>query len=117
MDRNEERAKCAIDYEWKHQDEMTDPSDSFMLRDAYSKGWRDADNNPVNPWISVEDRLPQKIRDGLPFSKTVLIHTNKGFYSGVYYHDDKKWSIVEGLNFGLTVTHWMPIPELPNKEA
>lgn len=66
-----------------------------------------ADEHPKSPWISVEDRLPEKINKFL--SESVLCRYTRG--SKVYYHvsqydyDYKQWQIDN-------VTHWMPIPEL-----
>jgi len=61
-----------------------------------------------NPWISVEDRLPEKINTFM--SEPVLCRYTRG--NKEYYHvcqydyEFDEWQISK-------VTHWMPIPELP----
>lgn len=66
-------------------------------------------------WISVEDRLPE------PF-KPVLVAYNNGTVDLIgwqnwkndgemSYRDDEAWENI------VTVTHWMPLPMPPKKEA
>lgn len=61
-----------------------------------------------NPWISVEDRLPEEreiINSAV--SVDVLVHTKEGWCTiGYYNHELNKWRAIGN------VTHWMPIPEL-----
>ena len=72
-----------------------------------------------NPWISVEDRLPEKTRNLSPFpdeydEKVVLVINKQGGkrlayrdYEGVW-RDDYTCTIVN-QNYA-RITHWMPIP-------
>ena len=63
----------------------------------------------VQEWISVKDRLPEE-------KVNCIVH-----YKHDYYNNDGYWAIgfcfYDGEKFridlGYKVTHWMPMPELP----
>ena len=60
------------------------------------------------PWISVEDRLP----DGDVAS--VLIYTNDGGVAeGQYYPCIKAWKQFRWSVEDANVTHWKPLPDPP----
>lgn len=69
-----------------------------------------------NPWVSVEDRLPEKGADNI--SIPVAAITNKGYwFKGQYDYDNKDWFFSEDpdhLDFETDefVTNWMLMPEL-----
>ena len=72
---------------------------------AFLEGSKWADANQPNPWISVEDKLPEEHTDVIVTDGSSVAHCKKygdGFYT----------------NIGkcCNVTHWMPIPELPKEE-
>lgn len=75
---------------------------------AFKKGAEWADAHPKSPWISVEERLPDKINKFM--SEPVLCRYTRGgkeyYHVSQYDYDYKQWQIDN-------VTHWMPIPELP----
>ena len=58
-------------------------------------------------WISVKDRLPELYR--LNMSKDVLIFAGSKHLVGVYDYELNRWS----TSAYITVTHWMPLPEVP----
>lgn len=62
---------------------------------------------PPNEWISVEERLPEK--DG-----SYLVHSGKSntVYAAHFGKRDGRWS---GKSKNLFITHWMPMPELPER--
>ena len=65
----------------------------------------------VQEWISVDDRLPETI------ANRVLVVCERS--NGVFYaHYEKPfWINLEtDKPFISTVTHWMPLPELPKGE-
>ncbi len=69
----------------------------------------------VNGWISVKDRLPEP-RNGSGINVLVLIsgdgwHDHDVAYFGPTTWRDKYGDFVEG------VTHWMPLPKLPEEEG
>jgi hypothetical protein len=67
-----------------------------------------------DPWIKVEDGLPEADRSGLSIS--VLVYTGEAF--AVAYYDPHKAGWYDMPNNNMisgTVTHWMPIP--PIKEG
>lgn len=62
---------------------------------------------PVNHWISINDRLPPKGRD-------VLV-CDFDDYAGVGFFDGDKWNI-DGFEMSVPpVSHWQPLPKLPEK--
>lgn len=76
---------------------------------GYVAGAEWADEHPQNPWISVEDRLPEKINKFM--SEPVLCRYTRGnkeyYHVSQYDYEFDEWQISN-------VTHWMPIPELNN---
>jgi hypothetical protein len=59
-------------------------------------------------WISVEERLPRS-------GDTVLVYYRRGDYRGAdIMRYIGRWLTVDPL---VEVTHWMPLPEPPEKEA
>ena len=74
-------------------------------------------------WISVNDRLPEMIKDGYydAESQPVLCVLWKDTYPTIcimtQYDDEKKprWKTCDSEGWEVTdgVTHWMPCPEMP----
>ena len=84
----------------------------------YVLQWADA--HPKNPWISVEDRLPEEL-------EMVFVHMKGGSCDSAIYTNgafDRSLQIKFGMKdgghtiisweqkFKSTITHWMPIPKL-----
>lgn len=68
-----------------------------------------SDVQPVDRWISVEDRLPAT-------RKTVLIYDEyEGVSAGYYDSDYAKFRSIEDVYRSCNVTHWQPIPEPPKE--
>lgn len=83
---------------------------------AFLDGAKWADANQPSPWISVEERLPDRLPAKFAnWSKEVFVAVKRGrdyrAYVDKYSHIYKTWGA-----FGDEVTHWMPIPELPKEE-
>ena len=80
-----------------------------------------ADVQPVNQWISVQDRLPEAVEEDvngkIAFSDFVLVYLvyDDGFtYITVdKCNPDKKCWLHEIPSEGCKVTHWQPLPEPP----
>ena len=83
---------------------------------AYIKGAEWADSHPINTWHSVADGdLPLKAKNNnrVEFSVEVLVHLDKNRLAfGRYDYTYKSWYV--GLQ-RVYPTHWMEIPQLPDK--
>lgn len=97
--------------------------DNVLLRDSerpiarlfFREGVKWADENPKSPWISVEEKLPDRHpAKFVNWSKEVFVAVKRGreccIYVDEYSHIYNTWRV-----FGDEVTHWMPIPQLPNE--
>ena len=91
--------------EWLRYNQPTCTQD--MLVEAFRCGAEWADKHPISPWISVEERMPEKVNKFL--SDEVLVRYLRGGkeYTFVTHYDYEyqTWNIPN-------VTHWMPIPEV-----
>lgn len=96
-------------------------SDRPIARLFFMEGVKWADANQPNPWISVEDRLPEAT-DKFGGSEDVLILDENGWRTVAMYCIPKnKWYLSVGAiqgdcEYPFEITHWMPIPELPKGE-
>ena len=79
-------------------------------RDQYNKGFMDG-LNARREWISVAVRLPENEDYVLAATRTRVGKQN--VVRGYYVPETKNW--VVGMNSN--VTHWMPIPELPEEDV
>lgn len=117
----------AKDYAYKnYTDDLVDVSIKSFIAGAQ---W--ADSNPKSSWISVEDDLPCNHKElmtiddkGRPETKRVLVRIQETdtSFQRPYYADCKmsKWDSEEDkflwhLCSQGYITHWMPIPELPEE--
>ena len=104
---------------------------SMPAKDNYAKGYDAAlgrvliavrevppatDVQPVNQWISVKDRLPDKFDYVLCYCKTTTGEGNVFMYGA--YHNDTWWlktcrtyATLEQPQ--MRVMYWMPLPEPP----
>lgn len=62
---------------------------------------------PMPEWISVQEKLPEN-------NGKVLAFTLSGKYAVARYDQRRQCWIAAG---NLTVTHWMPLPDVPEVEA
>ena len=93
------------------------------LSNAYSDGLRDG----APKWIKTADRLPERM-ELLPCSVRVLINSFMGVVTAQYDFEDGVWldffihkhSPFSRPNYydkSMGVTHWMPLPKLPEVEV
>jgi predicted nucleic-acid-binding Zn-ribbon protein len=69
---------------------------------------RVAELEAAQRWIPVSERLPL-----LRYSNAVLVYTKSGeIYSGLYLGNNEWTGLLHDFREG-EVTHWMPLPELP----
>ena len=91
--------------EWLRYNHPTCTQD--MLVEVFRCGAEWADKHQPSPWISVEERMPEKVNKFL--SDEVLVRYLRGGkeYTFVTHYDYEyqTWNIPN-------VTHWMPIPQL-----
>lgn len=78
-----------------------------------------ADTNPKSPWISVEDDLPCNNPNNIHFGFTNRVLATDGkdiFIAYMKKNKNNKWVWCSDNNFDLShiITHWIPIPKLPN---
>ena len=80
--------------------------------------------NPMSEWISVKDRLPEKLptKIKIPYlcdgeSIRVLLYSAKEEkeYAGYYDYQLRRFFTVDDSVIG-GVTHWMPLPEPPKED-
>ena len=86
----------------------------------FEAGAKWADENPKNPWISVDDDLPCNHDDLLESNYSIQTHKvlvayNNGKYYG-FARMDKSIGRWEWTDRSDDITHWMPIPKTPNAE-
>ena len=104
MAREKEYQKAAHEY---INSDAVKPENMYLAYGDFINGAKWADEHPISPWISVEERLPDKINKFM--SEPVLCRYTRG--GKEYYHvtqydfDYNQWMIGN-------VTHWMPIPKL-----
>lgn len=98
-------------YEEMYQTPYDNILDGTIGKEKILKAITDAPT--VGGWISVEDRLPEN-------AQFVLICLGRSIpLIGRYLNEDGWWIRNSGFlkNWGDTVTHWMPLPEVPPKEV
>ena len=93
-------------------------------KDAFIEGAKFADNNQPNPWISVEERLPE-IGTAILEAYTIVVELQGvrqedesiivSRYDGEFVGDGRVEQMMGGTTC-CTTHHWMPIPELPKEE-
>lgn len=75
-----------------------------------------------NPWISVEDGLPEEDKEEEYWSVEVYVRNEYGGTTAACYnYKRKEWHLTYGRLEGgslihTNITHWMPIPELKKGE-
>lgn len=72
--------------------------------------WADIHPN----WHKVDDELPPPISDVSSFSNDVFVTDGRSICNGYYNYTSKSWSVFGNIDSG-EITHWMYLPELPNK--
>lgn len=89
----------------------------------YAKGWKACidwiktlptiEAEPARRWISVEDRLPEKSGDVLVCSRGYCLPVPYSQRWKAFNASDYDDGTKHALN---SVTHWMPLPEMPEEE-
>lgn len=115
---NEQREQQMMDAADRYADEVCDESCTGAqvaeTINDFCAGWRAADSYPN--WISVEDELPELTIDDWRSENVFFATDDSKSHFGFYSNKGVWFSSVYGFN-GHQVTHWMPLPEAPRKEA
>ena len=89
-------------------------------RNAFIAGVEYAYANPMDMWVSVKDTLPPILNELDGLSDVVLACTEDGIrMTGIYDHREKRWMVVfDRITHWIqdNITHWMPLPVLPERE-
>jgi len=100
---------------------------SVKEQEAYDLGYLNGKEAALrSPWVKTSDRLPERM-ELLPCSVRVLINSFMGVVTAQYDFEDGVWidffihkhSPFSRPNYydkSMGVTHWMPLPKLPEVE-
>ena len=106
------------DAEWAHANEWETPitlgdhlDDAADALEAAEK--RIAELEAAQRWISVKDRLPRSNKPVQVYMPKLYMSVQTGFYDRYYGEDDDEW--YEHWVAPSEVTHWMPLPQPPQK--
>ncbi|EJN5625965.1 DUF551 domain-containing protein [Salmonella enterica] len=112
---------CGADAGNRYFGTVTEVSELYTAKNGYILLVQDAEpnfdvngNSPVTQdgWISCNERMPDNDE-----SKPIAIFTGKCLGQGMFvatYDDDGFFDYWEGMEI-IGVTHWMPLPEPPQK--
>ena len=98
-------AVCMNHPEYLMKDDALHVIDSIPAADVVEQ---EQESKPLNGWISVKDKLPEDQVEVLVLTRSMkgMRNVDKGY-----------WSIDRFIHRGCAqVTHWMPMPELPERE-
>lgn len=84
------------------EDDDYEVLDDYIADMLYNAGYRKRSG-----WVSVEDRLPE--REGIYLIYTIRGHIRLGEFHPYFMGDEPQ--------FDPYTTHWMPLPEPPEKEG
>lgn len=98
---------CPMTEEWQKAIDICDMALSAL------RAQQEQESKPTNEWISVKDRLPEKNHAVLGWYKD---NPFTGYTYGVVSWNGKGWIFVYAQRYVTNVTHWQPLPELPETE-
>ena len=107
MTREEQIREAVKDFLWETQY----MEDNVVM--SFIEGAQWADENQPSPWISVEERLPEK--RVLVIVKTGIDNCYLAAKDSVALPKDE-FMLPQLCSYIDGVTHWMSIPELPKEE-
>ena len=81
----------------------------------FCAGWRAADAHPQ--WIPVEDELPKEKQKVIVYMPADERCDHEYMCEALYNYAWHKWEDADEPIELEGVTHWMPLPEAPRKEA
>lgn len=106
--------------EWSDDGGWSNSNDIDLVEKAFIEGAKWADNNPKSPWISVKDSLPYDNPNSIHFGFTNYVlaidEDKKIFIAFMRKNKNNIWFWSSDDDYDLSyriITHWMPIPKLP----
>lgn len=72
-----------------------------------------ADGQPVNQWISVDDKLPDSDTTVLVWYTADSLFGRFGDYGVTHYRKSSGWSKASLIGDDQAIFYWMPLPEPP----
>lgn len=75
-------------------------------------------NRRSSGWVSVEERLPERLEFVFVYCQPLTELTNE-YSMAMDFHDGKEWAMTfpDRLDPRWSWTHWLPIPAPPEDEA
>ena len=104
----EEAIKHIITYAYYADDIPMQVATALDMAISALRARQEQESKPLNGWISVKDKLPEDQVEVLVLTRSMkgMRNVDKGY-----------WSIDHFIHRGCAqVTHWMPMPELPERE-
>ena len=98
---------CPMTEEWQKAIDICDMALSAL------RTQQKQESKPLNGWISVKDRLPEKNQAVLGWYKD---NPFAGYTYGVVSWNEHGWVFVYAQRYVTNVTHWQPMPEPPEME-
>lgn len=96
--------------EWLRYNHHTCTQD--MLVEAFRCGAEWADKHQTSPWISVEERMPEKVHEGDMWGQ-VLINKDGFTREATYHFELGKFEVVIGKEGRyIEPDYWMPMPKV-----
>ena len=95
---------CPMMEEWQTAIDICDMALSAL------RVQQEQESKPLNGWISVKDRLPEKNQAVLGWYKD---NPFAGYTYEVVSWNGKGWVFVYAQRYVTNVTHWMPMPLAP----
>jgi hypothetical protein len=85
---------------------------SNMVSNDFIRGAEWADNHPN--WRKVDEELPPPISDVPLFSNDVIVTDGRLICRGYYNYTSESWSVDGKIEID-EITHWMYLPDFPQK--
>ena len=95
---------CPMTEEWQKAIDICDMALSAL------RAQQKQESKPLNGWISVKDRLPEKNQAVLGWYKD---NPFAGYTYGVVSWNGRGWVFVYAQRYVTNVTHWQPMTEPP----
>lgn len=98
---------------WFKATRGNEPDDNNLITQFMLDAWLARSAQPSAPaWVAVETKLPTDS------SRVLVVVTDEGApITGRFLGDQSGWMLPGGRIDGCRVTHWQPLPPLPQEQA